>query len=194
MAISINQPQYDLTTVKIFNGGVAGAVHNCKIRFEKKAATDKEGTPDYKVILTDQAGGEVNKAYYYLPADASEARQTFFVKEMKHLANQCGATLPAEVNSYKELLDLTMKACKESSKDFTLAVFACYGTEAKPNKYLQINSAFDIVQNSVEPYINPKALLKRPTPTDTATAPPSQEWDVPGAGSDEKGDDSDLPF
>lgn len=175
MAIKLNDAQYETKQVKIFNGGVAGAVHDCKIRFEKKTATDKEKAPDYKLIMTDSAGGEINKAFYYLDDNASEGRQTFFVKEMKHLANLFGVTLPNEIDSYKQLLDLTMKGCKDTCENSVLAVFVSYGTANYPKDFLQINSAFDIVQNAVEPYLDPKAIMKRPEPTKEEVAA-TQEW------------------
>lgn len=189
MAIKLNDTQYDVKQVKIFNGGTAGAVHDCKIRFEKKTSTDKEKAPDYKLIMTDSAGGEVNKAFYYLDDNASEGRQTFFVKEMKHLANLFGVTLPNEIDSYKQLLDLTMKGCKDSCANSVLAVFVSYGTANYPSNFLQINSAFDIVQNTVEPYLDPKALLKRPEPTKEEVEA-TNEW-IAAKPADSS---SDLPF
>jgi hypothetical protein len=163
--INLNDSQYELKTVKIFNNGDAGVVNSCSIRAERKKATDADNAPAYKLILSDASGAEINKGYFDGFSQSSEAALGFFVKEMKHLASLLEFTLPESVTSYKELLDVAMKGVYDNCAGKTVNVFVSYGTKERPKKYLEIASAFAITKASEKPWANPKAQMTRIDPT-----------------------------
>lgn len=161
MAIKLNDSQYELSNVKVFNNGKAGIVYECKVRLESRKPSDPDNMPKFKLILTDANGGDINKGYFGNFDKASDAALTFFVKEMKHLAGIFGVTLPEEFNSYDELLAVTMKMCYEKQAETVVNVFVDYGTKDRPSKYLNIASAFSITKSTETPWMNPKACLER---------------------------------
>lgn len=162
--INVNDSQYELKDIKIFNNGVAGIVNNVTMSITKKTAQDADNAPAYKLILKNDTG-EINKGYFNNFDNSSESALQFFVKEMKHLAGLVGIELPSSVASYNELLDITMKSVKDNIGDKLFNVFVSYGTKERPNKYLQIASAFSITKNTERPYANPKAQMERIEPT-----------------------------
>lgn len=163
--LNLNDSQYEVKSTKFFNNGVAGIVNNCKIRVERKKATDPENAPKYKVILTDENGGEVNRAYFGIKPDSSDGLKTFFVKEMKHLANIFGATLPEQIESYDALLSFVMKAGYETEGKLSVNAVVDYGTTKYPSKWLGLSSGFSIVLATEVPYVKPDMLMTRPEPT-----------------------------
>lgn len=169
-AINLNDAKYDVSSNKVFNGGNAGIVNNCKIRVERKKAEDPDNAPKYKVILTDSNGGEVNKGYFDGFDKMSDKAKEFFVKEMKYLANLFEVKLPEAVESYGALLDATMRGCFENMPGKLVNVAVAYGTIDYPKRYLQVESAFSITATSEKPYLGPKALMVRPEPTAPAPA------------------------
>lgn len=180
--INLNDSQYDLKTIKIFNGGDAGVVNGVSMKVEKRKATDADNMPAYKLILTDANGGEINKGYFGVTDKTSEAAAKFFVTEMKHLVHLVGKELPATVESYDQLLNTAMRTVFDNIGDKTFNVFVSYGTKDKPNKYLQIASAFSIVSSTEKPYFNPKAQMTKIEPTNVSSdtsAPAYESGDLP---------------
>lgn len=194
-AINLNDAQYELKSVKVFNDGVAGVAKNCKIRVERRKAEDADNAPKYKVILTDEAGGEVNKGYFGNFDKSSPKALEFFVKEMKHLANLFEVKLPDAVDSYDTLLNETMKGCHSAMQGKLVNVAVSYGTAKYPNKYLQVASAFSITATSETPYLGADALMVRPAaspaPTGGAQAAGGDDWGTAPAAT--PGSDG-LPF
>lgn len=173
--INLNEERFEDKEIKIFNAGNAGVVKNCNVRIEKKSADDHENAPDYKLYVTDDAGGEVNKGYYkqddFQRASNPGKAEEMYVKDMKHLAKvfRVQDQLPAQVNSYGELMDITMKLCNKNQDNVKVDVAVCYGTKQRPNKrgYLEINGIWDI-QNSEDGGVRmrPNMLTERPQPDD----------------------------
>jgi len=186
-AINLNDAKYDVTANKVFNGGKAGVVNNCKIRVERKKADDADNAPKYKVILTDEAGGEVNKGYFDGFEKMSDKAKDFFVKEMKYLSSLFEVKLPEAVESYGALLDATMRGCFDNMPGKLVNVAVAYGTVDYPKRFLQVESAFSITSTSETPYLGPKALMIRPeaTPapanTGATSSTASDPWGVPAA-------------
>ena len=196
-AINLNDAQYEVKSVKVFNGGVAGVVKNCGIRVERRKADEPDTAPKYRVIVSDSEGAEVNKAYFGNFEKSSPKALEFFVKEMKHLAGLFKVELPATIDSYNSLLDVTMRGCFENTASRLVNVAVSYGTTSYPSKYLQIASAFSITPITETPYLGPNALMVRPEPTPapastgTASAPADDWGTTPAAAAAPKGD---MPF
>ena len=169
--INLNDAKYEVSSVKVFNGGVAGIVKNCKIRVERKKADDAENAPKYKVILTDGTGAEINKGYFANFEKSTPKALDFFVKEMKHLANMFEVKLPEAVESYEALLDATMAGCRTNMEGKLVNVGVSYGTTDYPKRYLEIASAFAITPITETPYLGVKALMVRPEPTPLTEQP-----------------------
>ena len=127
-AINLNDAQYELKNVKVFNNGVAGVVKNCTVRVERRKATDSDSAPKYKIIVIDSETAEVNKGYFNNFDKSSDKAKEFFVKEMKHLAHLFDFALPASVDSYDALLDETMKGCFNNTEGKLVNVAVSYGT------------------------------------------------------------------
>jgi hypothetical protein len=176
--INLNDSQFDVKTVKIFNNGVAGVANGCSMRLEKKKASDTDNAPAYKLFMVDPMRAEINKGYFPVKEEASDAAKTFFVKEMKHLAGLVGAELPATIESYNQLMDVVMKGAFEKSTGKLFNVFVSYGMKTNPKKYLEISSAFSITQAAEQPWINPKAQMTRIDPTGADSLAP-QAGDLP---------------
>lgn len=176
--INLNDSQFDVKTVKIFNNGVAGIANGCSMRLEKKKASDADNAPAYKLFMVDTMGAEINKGYFPVKEEASDVAKTFFVKEMKHLAGLVSAELPATIESYNQLMDVVMKQAFEKSAGKLFNVFVSYGMKTNPKKYLEIGSAFSITTANEQPYINPKAQMTRIDPTGADSLAP-QVGDLP---------------
>lgn len=193
--INLNDAQYEVKSVKVFNGGVAGVVKNCGIRVERRKADEADTAPKYRVIVVDSEGAEVNKGYFGNFEKSSPKALEFFVKEMKHLAGLFKVELPATIDSYNSLLDITMRGCFENTASRLVNVAVSYGTTSYPSKYLQIASAFSITPISETPYLGPNALMVRPEPTQPATGTataPADDWGTTPAGT--AAPKGDMPF
>ena len=183
--INLNDEKYEVSAGKvIFNGGKAGVVNNCKVRFESKKATDSDQAPKYKVIFTDENGGEINIGFFSPKDTASDAAKALFVKQMKHLANVFDVELAPSYESYDALMDATVKACYTKQEQTLVSVGAAYGTIGYPKAYLTIRWFFDIVKNNGVVYMAKDALYERPAPTEQ----------VPTVGNAPTVPGNDLPF
>lgn len=167
--INLNDEKYADKGVKIFNGGKAGAANGCTMTVVRKADTDPDNAPLYKIILTDVSGAEINKGYVFANFDNSSEKQLdFLVRECKHLINLVGGKQLDQVESYRALVDYAMKTVRENAvgKKFNVAV--SYGTTDYPKRFLEISSALAIVKDTEAAYINPKYIMVRPEPTEQA--------------------------
>lgn len=130
--------------VTVFNNGNTGKVENVKMSVSKKLATDPDNSPDYKLIMTDVTGGQVNQGFYYHKdnemADEKRNRdmETWLVSRVHSAAK---AVVPAdyvfpEVATSKEALDSLFKIIKDNAEEKTVNVYVTYGTNSKPSQYL----------------------------------------------------------
>jgi len=179
--INLNDKQFENNEVKIFNGGEAGVVKDCAVRIEKKGADDPDNMPDYKVIVTDKTGAEINQGIFDNFDTASDKALKFFVRSMKHLAGvfKVKDQQPAQVASYRELLDVTMKICNKNQNNVRVNVAVYFGTEDRPNKkgFLEIDWFWGLrnVEDGI-PTLSKTALTERPAPDgDTNDAPSTSE-------------------
>lgn len=126
--------------VTVFNNGMPGKVNNVKISVVKKSAIDPDNTPDYKIVVTDEAGSQVNQGFYHF--DASTAKnpkmEQWLVQRVHSIAK---AVVPAdhvypEVSTSKEALDVLFKAIRDNAEDRLVNVYITYGTLQSPSKYL----------------------------------------------------------
>lgn len=171
--IDLNEKRFEDREIKIFNGGEAGVVKNCDVRVEKKSADDPDNGPDYKLYVTDESGGEVNEGLFrqddFSNANNPKSAEEMYVKKMKHYAKvfHVQDQLPEKVNSYGELMDVTMKLCNKNQDNVKVNVAVAYGTVNRPSNYLRIDGIWGI-QNAEDatPRITRKALTERPQPDD----------------------------
>jgi len=166
--INLNDEKFEQKEIKIFNGGEAGVVKNCNVRVEKKSADDAENAPDYKLFVIDETGAELNKGYFKGNLnDMSDKQEQFFVREMKHLSKvfRVDDKMPAQVASYEELMDVTMKLCNKNQDNVKINVAVCYGNVDYPRRFLEIDGFWGIqnVEDGI-PRLGKKALTERPDP------------------------------
>lgn len=126
----------------IFNNGVAGTVKNVEINVEKRGNDVPETYPDYKVEVTDEAGGKINAGFYYFTPNPTadeeynKKRETQEVSRVLHLAKAVmGADykFPA-VSSAREAFDVLFKLVADNAAGKKFNVFTTYGTISRPNK------------------------------------------------------------
>lgn len=128
----------------VFNNGNTGRVENVKMSVVKKTSTDPDNSPDYKLIFTDVAGGQINTGFYYHKNNemADEKRnkdmETWLVSRVLSATK---AVVPSDfkfpdVSTSKEALDSLFKIIKENADDKAVNVYVTYGTTAKPSQYL----------------------------------------------------------
>lgn len=187
MSINLNDSKFQES--KIFNNGKAGLVTDVTLSVAKKTAEDHEMAPDYKLIVTDSDGSEINAGFYYFkPRDGAtqtevESSQGYEVGRYVHLARAVMGedyVLP-EVNSVEEALDVVMKLVMDNAGSKKFNVYTNYGTVGYPKQYLQVRR-----YNFVEPAdvevsrlrANGKDILTPVTPDSTTASETavSQGW------------------
>lgn len=128
----------------VFNNGNTGKVENVKMTVTRKSATDNDNAPDYKLIFTDLAGGQLNTGFYYHKDNElyDEKRnrdlETWAVSRVLSAAK---AVVPndfvfPEVANSKEAFDSLFTIIKNNSEGKLLRLYVTYGTKTKPSQYL----------------------------------------------------------
>ena len=164
----------------VFNNGNTGKVENVRMSVLKKSATDADNSPDYKLIMTDVTGGQVNQGFYYHKNNEmyddkrNKDLETWLVSRVLSAAK---SVLPAEFefpnfDTSKDALDFLFKTIKENCDDKMVNTYVTYGTTGKPSQYLGLRY-FNFVE-SVDVAANMTRL--KPSNTDqmdkvTADAP-----------------------
>ncbi len=188
--INLLDSKFEDKSFKIFNGGNAGVVEGCGFRVEKKSREDADNAPDYKIVFVDANEGELNEGHYVPKDDDSDKRKGFFVKNMLHLIKQFGVPAIDSVDTYKSLLDYTMKGIKDvQDGDIKLNVAVAYGNDDYPSKYLKVDGFWGIM-NAIngKPSLSKNALTVRPTEDD---APTGGVKITGAAGGSEDGNDTE---
>lgn len=126
----------------IFNGGNAGVVL-CSVSVETKKPTDHVNAPDYKIILTDENGGQINEGFYNIAEadqgteDAPSGRLKFARQKLFHLTNGIFAGKFEAKESYPSyeacLKDVMLQVFKEA-KNKKYRVIVNYGNIGKDGK------------------------------------------------------------
>jgi len=164
----------------VFNNGNTGKVENVRMSVLKKSSTDPDNAPDYKLIMTDVTGGQVNQGFYYhknnemYDEKRNKDLETWLVSRVLSATK---AVLPAEFefpnfDTSKDALDFLFKTIKENCDDKMVNAYVTYGTTNKPSQYLGLRY-FNFVE-SVDTPANMTRL--KPSNTDqmdkvTADAP-----------------------
>ena len=165
MNIDLNSEDFDAKEGKaIFNGGLAGITEDVTISLMKKKATDKEGSPDYKIVYTDNTGATINSALYYVTKELTYGSKVTTIEDqvkkqgkvLKHLLHAVISptfSFPAFSNQ-NEMLDGCMKALHgavTANPGAKFRIFTNYGTTSAPKKFLQ--------PRSWVPFIEPMSVL-----------------------------------
>lgn len=173
--------------VTLFNNGVAGKIENVAISVTKKEMSDTDNSPDYKVIFTDVAGGQINTGFYYHKDNAlyDEKRnrdlEGWTVGRVLSIAH---AVVPEdfvfpEVESSKQAMDSLFKIIRENSEGKMVNIYTNYGTNSKPSQYLSTRYF-----NFIEKGDTSSALSKlKFSPNDNLT---KLQADAPSEGPSEK--------
>lgn len=125
----------------IFNGGVAGLVKNVEISIEKKQ--DDSNTPDYKLIVTD-GSSSINAGFYYVtpnPSKSEEDNAKYSRQQVSRVLHIARAVLGKDykfpnVSNAKEAYDVLFKLVADNCAGKKFNVYATYGTDSRPSKYL----------------------------------------------------------
>ena len=142
----------------VFNNGNTGKVENVRMSVLKKSSTDPDNSPDYKLIMTDVTGGQVNQGFYYHKNNElyDEKRnsdlETWLVSRVLSAAK---AVVPVdfmfpEVANSKEALDSLFKIIKDNCDDKMVNTYVTYGTTNKPSQYLGLRY-FNFVESADTP-------------------------------------------
>jgi hypothetical protein len=156
--INLNDASFDASESKaIFNDGNAGIAENVALSVSKKKPEDKEGSPDYKLVFTDENGGSCNSSYWYVEKateySSIEEQVTKQGKVMKHLIHAIyGQTYQfPNFTSSREMLDGCMKIIRDGlASGPKFRIFTNYGTTSSVKNYIQ--------PRSWVPFIEPMAV------------------------------------
>lgn len=157
---NLNDSSFDSKgSVIIFNDGKAGLVENVTMSVSKKKPEDKENAPDYKVIFTDENGGECSTSYWYVTKATDYATIEDQVKKqgiaMKHIIHAIYGKdyqIPVNATTAQQLLDQSMKVIRDGlTSGAKFRVFATYGTLNSRKDYIQPRSWVPFVENMNHP-------------------------------------------
>lgn len=141
--LDLNSKEFN-TGSSIFNNGAPGKVDNNTIAVEKKKADEPDTYPNYKLIVTDEAGNKLNQGFYYPTPNAqksAEDNKKAANREVGRVLHIAKAVLgddydfPA-VKTAKEAFDVLFKLISQNAGDKKFSVFATYGTKGYPSKFL----------------------------------------------------------
>jgi hypothetical protein len=150
----LNGEDFKTQSNLIFNNGEAGKVENVSISVEKKTPEMPDLAPDYKVIFTDTAGGQVNMGIYYpkpneMYDDAKNASLAKLnVGRVLSIAKSVlgnDYVFPA-VNNPQEAVDVLMKLTAQNCEGKKVNIFVTYGSVSKPKSYLGVYRNFDFIE------------------------------------------------
>ncbi len=189
MSFNLNSKEFS-TGSTIFNGGVAGLVTNNDISVEKKKTTDPDNAPDYKLVVTDEAGKTVNQGfYYYNPNDSftkeeNERKEKMQVGRVLHIAHAVVGKdyeFP-EVSTSKEAFDTLFKIIRDNCAGKKFNVYVTYGSKQYPSTFLGLRYF-----NFIEPTNGDVSTLK-PANADQMERimPDSQDTSSTEEGSDDE--------
>lgn len=146
--INLNDASFDAKEgAAIFNDGKAGIAENVTLSISKKKPEDKEGSPDYKLTFTDEAGGSCNSSFWYVEKateystiDEQVSKQGKVMKHVIHAIYGNTYQFP-NFNSAREMLDGCMKIIRDGlAQGPKFRVFANYGTTSSVKNYIQPRS------------------------------------------------------
>lgn len=146
--INLNDASFDAREgAAIFNNGNAGIAENVSLSISKKKPEDKEGSPDYKLTFTDEAGGACNTSFWYVEkateystVEDQIAKQGKVMKHVIHAIYGNTYQFPS-FNSAREMLDGCMKIIRDGlASGPKFRVFANYGTTSSVKNYIQPRS------------------------------------------------------
>jgi hypothetical protein len=194
--INLNDESYDSKPgVQIFNDGVPGIVENVTISIEKKKPEDKPNSPDYKVVFTDEKGGQTNLSFWYV-TQANEWKTLEELvkaqaKSMKHILHALlgkETQLPS-FNNATEMLNGCMKMIHDGAKNgVKFRVYTNYGTTQSPKAYLQVRAWVPFMQSmsdteevlkasNIENMVRLSADGSTSATSGTAAAAVADDWD-----------------
>ena len=159
--INLNDSAFDAKAgVAIFNDGKAGIVENVIASVNKKKAEDKQGSPEYKLTFTDEAGATCNSSFWYVEQATAYAtveelikKQGTILKHILHAIYGADYQLP-NFQSAKEMLDGCMKLIREgAAAGHKFRMFANYGSTQSVKNYIQ--------PRSWVPFMRKSLILKR---------------------------------
>jgi hypothetical protein len=152
MSINLNDSKFAGT--RVFNAGKAGLAQDVTVKVTKKTDEDHERAPDYRLVFTDESGGEINTGFYYFePRDGAtkeevERSQGYELGRYVHLARAVMGDdyeLPT-VNDMTEALDTVMTLVRDNVGSKKFNIYTNYGTVGYAKQYLQVRK-----YNFIEP-------------------------------------------
>lgn len=155
MSINLNEDSFNAKEgVAIFNSGTAGIAENVTLSIQKKGADDKDGSPEYKVIFTDESDASCNTAFWYITeatiyatVDEQITKKGKIFKHLLHAMYGADFEIPSFKDA-KDMLDSTMKLLREGSTTAgKFRVFTNYGTKEHSKKYIQPRSWVPFVES-----------------------------------------------
>lgn len=172
--INLNNEEYKTKEFTPFNGGEAGIAMNVNFNVVRKTAEDKPNAPDYKLIFTDDDGGQVNRSFWYVDEDAIKKNENAIVNQGKtivhlwHAAKGKSADIPQFKNPV-EMLDMTMAMLRDETR-LKVNVAVDYGTKDYHKSFLEVKFFVPFMEIDVDEtklFLSKSAMTSRNTPDDT---------------------------
>jgi hypothetical protein len=177
---------------QVFNGGIAGKTDNVKVSVTKRASTDPDNQPDYKVFFTDTEGGQINQGFYYHKDNSlydetkNKANEGYLVGRVLSIAK---ALVPEDFvfpnvdgKTSSQILDILFKIIRDNEESTTVSIFTNYGTKTKPSSYMNVRY-FSFIEKTDTPNTRLKAngndmmeKLTSDSPATASTAKTTSDW------------------
>lgn len=143
--IDLNSKQFDSVS-KIFNDGNAGKVDNVTLKVERKKEGDNEKAPDFKLLVTDEAGNSINAGFYYPTKDPSkndEQNQKYANMQVSRIVHIARAVVGKDyefpaVKGVKAAYETLFKIIEDEAGDKKFSVFVTYGSKSYAKKFLEL--------------------------------------------------------
>jgi len=159
MKFNLNDNSLTSGGSKVFNNGIAGLTKNVSVSVSRKTAEEQDTAPDYKVLITDDSGAQINQGFYYpttnpqLTDDENQKKAGYLIGRILSVSNAVvpeGYEYP-DVNgkSPKEIVDLLFKTIKENADGQKVNVFTTYGRKTQPSQYMGLRF-FDFIERATD--------------------------------------------
>lgn len=194
MSFNLNDENFGGGGVTVFNNGNTGKVENVKMYVTKKSPEDNDLAPDYKLVFTDVAGGQINQGFYYHKVNEQDDekrnkdKQTWLISRILSAAKAVVGkdfifTEFPENTPMNTIVDYLFKIIRENSEDKMVNVYATYGTVDRPSQYLGARY-FNFVENIDTPSNMSKLMFSKNDQMEKLKADePKNEGNTSGSNS-----------
>lgn len=155
MNFDLNGEDFKGSEIKLINNGEAGLVPNVTIAVERRGADEPTTYPDYKLIVTDEAGGTASGGFYIPtenPAKTPDENKRAMNWGVSRVLSIARAVMGKEyefppVDGPEDAFKTLFKIVNDNAGSKKFNAFVTYGTSVRPSKYLNLRF-FDFIESA----------------------------------------------